>query len=234
MCRTVLISGIVTIIIVISALWFNNVDNNLTEEDHQYIPLYLKDISQISFNESFEEEILFIEKVQDSVLNIASIDKGIPFNQKREPKELYEAKAGFCFDRSRVIEKILRSKGFETRHIFIYSLKETGSSVKSFFTPGIASHAVTEVLTKKGWLVVGSNNRWISIDVDGNPRSMEDLRLNSENKKEIQWKNNPSSVYSDLAPYTYIYGLYSRHGEFYPPYNFIPDVNYSEFVDNVF
>ena len=54
---------------------------------------------------SYEDEINFIILVQQSVLRIAPEEKGLPFGQKREPKELYEAKSGLCYDRSRAIEK---------------------------------------------------------------------------------------------------------------------------------
>jgi len=35
-------------------------------------------------------------------------------------------------------------------------------------------------------------------------------------------------------PVVFMYGLYSRCGRFYSPYSFSPDVNYSEFVQNVY
>ena len=34
-------------------------------------------------------------------------------------------------------------------------------------------------------------------------------------------------------PFTCAYGLYSRHGRFYPHYNVVPDVNWSEMLDNL-
>ena len=43
-------------------------------------------------------------------------------------------------------------------------------------------------------------------------------------------KEFPSIIYGE--DFFAIYGLYSRHGMYYPPYNFIPDINYSEFLDN--
>ena len=35
------------------------------------------------------------------------------------------------------------------------------------------------------------------------------------------------------APYTWLYGVYSRHGRFFPPYNAIPDVNWPEMAQNL-
>ena len=38
-------------------------------------------------------------------------------------------------------------------------------------------------------------------------------------------------IYS--APFTWVYGFYSRHGRFYPPYNAVPDVNWGELAQNL-
>jgi hypothetical protein len=43
--------------------------------------------------------------------------------------------------------------------------------------------------------------------------------------------NPPGYIYNER--FFYIYGLYSRHGRFFPPYNVIPDINYSEFIQNL-
>ena len=48
----------------------------------------------------------------------------------------------------------------------------------------------------------------------------------------IQWKAPPPTpLYTH--PFVYVIGLYSRHGMFYPPYNYIPDINYLEFFQNI-
>lgn len=33
--------------------------------------------------------------------------------------------------------------------------------------------------------------------------------------------------------FTFMYGLYSRHGMFYPPYDKVPDINIPEFSQNI-
>ncbi len=216
----------------VSGLVYHEVDNYLTEEDRNYIPIYLANITPLSKKRDFQDELTFILQVQSSVLNIASLNKGLPFNKEREPKDVYLAKTGLCYDRSRVIEKILRFSGFETRHIAIYSTMKTGSPIRSILTPGVSSHAVAEVLTKRGWMVVDSNNLWVSIDQDRVPKSIEQIQLGIENSSGISWnKKPPTFIYEE--PFTYIYGLYSRHGKFYPPFNFIPDVNYRELMQNI-
>ncbi len=132
-----------------------------------------------------------------------------------------------------MIEKILRHFGFETRHVSIYSKEESDWAIVSILTPGVSSHAVTEVLTKKGRLLVDSNAPWISVDTDRQPIPVDTIQSISEDKRSINWpKKPPSKLY--LNPFTFVYGLYSRHGKFYPPYNFIPDINYREFIQNFF
>ncbi len=217
---------------VVAILLYHGVNNSLSEEDKQYIPLYLNDINPLPEKPSYEDEINFIILVQQSVLRIAPEEKGLPFGQKRDLKELYEAKSGLCYDRSRVIEKILRYSGFKTRHISVYSTKKTRSSIKSIITSGVQSHAITEVLTKNGWLIVDSNYPWISINTNMQPISIKDMKLSIDNSAPILWNKVPPTIIY-VEPFTYVYGLYSRHGYFYPPYNFFPDIHYGEFIQNI-
>jgi hypothetical protein len=218
--------------VTVITLWVNRVTNNLTPADEKYIAAFLGDRKRASGSSSYNDQIEFIKNVQDAVLSRAPLDKGIAFNHTREPEDLFNARHGLCFDRSRVIEKILRSNGFETRHIFVYSVNGR-NSVTAFVTPGVLSHAITEVLTEKGWIVVDSNVRWISTDMAGNPHNMSELRGYIDGVTQISWGTEVPQVYRDVSPFTYVYGLYSRHGRFFPPYNPIPDVNYGELIDNL-
>lgn len=230
--QAILFSMGIAFICITILLVYSSVDNSLSEEDKQYIPKYLSGVNHLPKNPTYKDELDFIISVQLSVLNIVTKNNGLPFGQKREPKELYEAKTGLCFDRSRVIEKILRYFGFRTRHVSIYSKKETGSAIRSLITPGVPSHAVTEVLTKNGWLIVDSNEPWVSTDRKNQPRSIGNIQASAEISVPIQWNKEPqTSMYAQ--PFTFVYGLYSRHGKFYPPYNFIPDINYGEFIENI-
>ena len=71
---------------------------------------------------------------------------------------------------------------------------------------GHGSHAASDVLTVDGWVRVDSNEAWVS--VDGPP---------------------PNPIHGGIA----IIGLYSQHGQFYPPFAPIPDVSWRELVGNV-
>ncbi|MDP2795822.1 MAG: transglutaminase domain-containing protein [Sulfurisoma sp.] len=229
--RSTLLSVIIPIVCAVAILKSHAVDNSLSDEDRRFIPMYLSGVRAPAENSTYEEELDFIISIQRSVLDIAPENNGLPFSQKREPKELYEAGAGLCYDRSRVIEKILRYSGFETRHVFLFS-RNSASDMKSLTTTGVSSHAVTEVLTKRGWLVVDSNASWVSIDSNRHPIPIKRIQLAMEESVDIEWRMEiPSDIYE--KPFAFVYGLYSRHGHFYPPYDFVPDIQYGEFIQNV-
>ena len=184
----------------VGILFYNAVDTSLSQLDKLYIPKYLVGIRSLPENHTYEEEVNFIRAVQHAVLSIVQGNEGIPLGQKREPKELYEARTGLCFDRSRVIEKILQYSGFEVRHVFILSIEETGSVIRAIMTAGVPTHAVTEVLTKHGWLIVDSNAQWVSTDMEGRPVSIDALQSNLEHSVPIQWGlEPPSTIYVNLT-----------------------------------
>lgn len=225
------------ILFLVSLAWYNQVDTSLTQDDIRVIPKYLEEPSFLSSDRTFEQEIKIIADVQKSVLNVSPLrdhDPGIPFGHTREPQDLYEVKHGLCSDRSRVIEKVLKYYGFKTRHISAYFINKKTSPLKALTTRRSPSHAVSEVLTSKGWLVITPNHAWLPIDDQNNPVSIKQIQAATENGTPINWAfpKPPDAIY--FARFVYIYGLYSRHGQFYPPYNAIPDINYKEFMDNFF
>jgi transglutaminase-like putative cysteine protease len=216
----------------LAALAYCEVSNEITAEDHAYITKYLEagQIHSLPSERGYGDEIRFLIHVQQVVQRISATSEGLPLGTPREPRDLYLARKGLCYDRSRVIEKILRSVGLRTRHISIYSTKNASSAFAALSTEQTASHAVSEVLTTKGWVVVDSNEPWLSIDGNGNPVSIGQIQTDVSDKR-IVWSN---PVFPDIYknPFIYIYGLYSRHGNFYPPFNSVPDVNYKELLQN--
>lgn len=204
------------------------VNNSITKVDLVYIKKFLSEgqVKSLCGIPSYEEEVRFIVDVQNAVLNLVPNKKPIPNIKSREPKDVYmnRGKYGACCDRSRLIEKILRAHCFETRHVFL---------LKSLLSE--KSHAVSEIHTKKGWLVVDSNSNWISLDENHNPHSIRSV-LYSGN---IVWKEQMCSKpgRSDMkqfckGPSYFLYGVYSRCGKLYPPfYRFCPNVNLSEILN---
>ncbi len=213
-------------------LYAHRVDNSLSKEDKRYIPKYLGGMALLPEAPTYAEELNFIVSAQSSVLNVAPKNEGLPLDQKREPRELYIAKTGLCYDRSRVIEKILMYAGFKTRHVALYSKKGSESTAALLATPDTDSHSITEVLTGQGWLVVDSNAPWVSTDKNLRPVSIKDIQSAADTSHPIQWSMQPApKIYGE--PFIFMYGLYSRHGRFHPPYDFIPDINYGEFLQNM-
>ncbi len=176
---------------------------------------------------SYTQELHLIKQLQTLVLKEAPGNDPIPEYSVREPKELFKARSGLCFDRSRTLDKLFEWYGFETRHIFVLYAQHpvTGEKLSfwsAFFTRGIDSHAVTEVKTSRGWLVVDSNTPWISVAADGSPVDADQINLQVDRFASIPefWNR----------PYWAIRGLYSRRGHLYPPYIPFPELNWHDFV----
>lgn len=222
--------------LLVFTLKYNEVDNSLTKTDlvhiEEYIPYEIKkSILKLSFN----QQINLIVDIQKKVRKIAKNGEfnndgnGIAYNKTRDLENIKKMSTELCFDISRGIEKTLKYYGFETRHISIYSLKKTNSRVISLITPNIASHAITEVKTKKGWMVIDSTSNWISLK--GNkPISLKNIKK-LDKYYETEWdKGEMNDIFESFVG---VYGLYSRHGKFYIPFNFVPDIEYSEFSYNL-
>lgn len=230
-------------LMIIIFLYWSSTATIVTTSDVKYINKILaaSDVCQPSVQAdkmTYFKQIEYIKLVQNAVLNIAPINKGIAFYQTREPKDLYEKKTGLCYDRSRSMQKILALQGFKARHLALYSTQKTHSKLISLISPSIPSHAITEIKTKHGWLVVDSNARWISLDKKNKPIPISEVQKKYNN---IQWKipypKNTSiqlqgfSIYS--RGFTYLYGMYSRTGKFYPPFPApFPNVCWKEFIYN--
>ena len=76
-----------------------------------------------------------------------------------------------------------------------------------------------------------SNAPFYAMDTEGNIFSYEQL------VKESETPNWLLPIGDDLDHFytpevIFVYGLYSRHGRFYPPYNAIPDYNIRELFYN--
>jgi hypothetical protein len=181
---------------------------------------------------SFEGQVRAIAAVQDAVLKASPKDEGVALDRGREPKDLVELGQGLCFDRSRVMEKILSALGFSTRHASIYSTAER-PALLAMLTPENSSHAVTEVKTAKGWMVIDSNIRWIGLDGARNPVSLDGLKAMAERSGPWSAESLSPISWIFLEDFVFVRGLYSRHGRFYAPYTPVPDVNLMGLLDNL-
>jgi hypothetical protein len=215
----------------------HNVPKEPTTEDRRYIALMLEEAGAGTVLErhpsGFAEQVAAILAVQRAVLAASPGTNEIPLGSRREPADLYRARFGNCFDRSRAIEKALEAIGLPTRHANVYSTAENGSALLALVTPGIESHAVTEVLTDRGWLVVDPLQPWIGLDAEGRPVSLEGLqeRIFDPPAWSDQVKARPNPIFE--KSFTYVIGLYSRHGRFFPPMTPVPDVNWPDLIRNL-
>jgi hypothetical protein len=219
---------------------YNNVASDLTDEDRLYIRKILDEGGHAGIAEGsararpFDEQIRIVAAVQDAVLSIAPRNEPIALDRPREPKDLYALRHGWCYDRTRSIEKALGFVGLRTRHAAVYSTRDTGNSLRSLLTPQIDSHAVTEVATKNGWMVVDPNARWIGLTAGGRAVTLAALQA-QPSLREAAWDRAARDAINPIFRngFTYVIGLYSRHGRFHAPYLPVPDISWRQLVENV-
>jgi len=177
---------------------------------------------------SFELELEIINYIQVQTLENTRNFNPIEHGLFREPKDIYNEQKGQCFDRSRLIEKMLTYVGLKNRHVFIF---QSASYFDVFVKSRLSkSHAVTEVLTSKGWLLVDSNSTLLPVT------SREPISIfEAANGSLSEYLKNKEETYEDIfsGNFFYVYGLYSRHGMFHPPFvNYVPDINLLQFSSN--
>lgn len=224
-------------LIIFSIVRFQAVSGTLTDTDRVFLGKMFTDagLKDTQAFETFEKELQAIGGIQRAVFTASPAYRLIPVGHTREPEDLYKMKQGYCFDRARSIDKALRLMNFKSRYASLYSTDKTGSAIRSLITAGggdVRSHAMVEVLTSKGWLVVDTVNPWLALDNEGNPLGLEDLQTMAESSDFSSLKHAENAYFLYKKPFTYVYGLYSRHGQFYPPYAPFPDINWQEILQN--
>ncbi len=157
----------------------------------------------------------------------------------REPKDLYDTHAAYCSDRARFMEKALKSFGFDVRFASVYEKQKNLTLLGTLLTKGnegAHSHAVIEVKTEKGWMVVDSRTRWISLTADNTPVSLPMLQNMTQKGHWPLWSGALKDDMFFLMKHDFyvLYGLYSRHGRFYAPYTpYVPDYDMPQLLLNL-
>ena len=124
--------------------------------------------------------------------------------------------------------------GFNVRYASLYFNSDDRNFFSTMLTKSslrdVDSHALVEVLTSKGWLIVDTRRHWISLTAAQQPISL--TTLHDKPLNYFEWKNNKEEGWPLLDKnYYIIYELYSRHGLFYAPYTkYIPDINWRGFI----
>lgn len=170
---------------------------------------------------SFNSELICIRDLHSAIFT-AIPDKRC-FEGPIEPAAFLARGFGCCYDHARLIETALTHFGFETRHVAMHVLQ---LPVLGYFAPA-DSHAASEVLTGRGWMYVDSLEPFFAVTKAGLPINAVALR----NIDAAELAAAPQNGFFG-KDYTVLYGLYSRHGRFYPPYVPLPDVNWREALYN--
>lgn len=223
---------LIGIIIFIS---IHNVSKKITKEDIKYIHLLIGEQSFDRSTATYEGELEFITRIQQTLNDKIALGLGQPLGETREPKDLYQIGVGECYDRSRFLEKTYKLYGFKTRHLTLFTLRHGAKILDVIFKQNHITHSTFEVKTSKGWLNVDPNINWISLDKNYKPLSYKYIGKKLRNNELVEWYEKPPQLLMHFyrQPGFCIYGLYSRHGRFYPPFNKIPDFNFRELFYNL-
>ena len=201
----------------------SRVTRSLSIEDRKAVRMLGAD-DQCGSIKSFQHELNCIKAVQ------AGLHELVPTMRCRgrfisaEPIEFIDAGYGCCYDRSRFIEKALQYYGFKVRHVHLNSASQYG--FLSFLIPGTPSHSTLEAKTMRGWLGVDSNERFLLVDWRGRP-----FTYSQAIKSGLVHRISGNSFYDQ--PLQVVYGLYSRHGTFYPPYFPFFEFSYEDLRHNL-
>ena len=217
------------VLIMLVVVVVHNVPKSISEEDEKALNVIFGPDRIDAETLSFEKQIMFVDELVTSLHSNLVVGTPIAYNTNREPSELVNNSGGLCYDFSRTIEKYLMSNGFHVRHVSVYL--DQGNFFNTISVKGVYSHALTEVKTKKGWMIVDSNLEFYAQDESGEVFAYKDLvKLAEAPQWKLPLENELSPFYSPNVQF--VYGLYSRHGKFYKPYNFIPDYNLRELFYN--
>lgn len=209
---------------------YTNVDTEVSVADQLVFSRELG-LKKPIYKLEFEQQVQLIQEVQTRLFKRVPPGKNIALGQSREPSDLLQHGSGICFDRSRTLDKVFKWLGFETRHVFLFISQKQEElhfvdKVDLITDRDSWSHAVTEVKTVKGWVVVDSLENWASFDNHGLPVAAEDINSNLPRFAYVPSLLNKNSFV--------VKGLYSRSGVLYPPFVFFPDLAWGDFLSWLF
>lgn len=253
--KKILLTTFILLAGVMLLLWTFSTKATTTEEDEKFLQAYIKKWALPdnidSIRGEFTEEKAFINRIQDSVIHsIQGYNKPIPKEKVGNIRYYFEKKTGACYDRALLMEKLFTRFGFQTRHVFVFFIGEDRSPrATDILRNYLPTHALLEIKTSKGWMVVDTQNAWMGLDNHQNPLPLGALRKQWKSGEQwnlIQTHKMPvylSSIYQK-GYFKFIYGLYSRHGGFLPHRPWvtqvrrwgvpIPDYNLSQLLMNLF
>jgi|GEM_PF-526785 len=223
----ILIALLLSLAGILLLLWIFSTKLTTTAEDEIYIQAYIKEWGLPenidSIPGAFAGEIAFINRIQDSVIHsIQGYNKPIPKEKVGNIRFYFEMKTGACYDRALLMEKLFTRFGLQTRHIFVFFRDdETPTRTIDILRKKLPSHALLEIKTSKGWMVIDTQTAWMGIDEQGNPLTLAELRYQWKVGKKWDLLTNqqiPAHLLGihQNGNFKFVYGLYSRHGGFLP------------------
>jgi hypothetical protein len=198
-----------------------NISNDLTQDDRLAFRIIgIKNPSIQKQFKTYDDEIKEIRDAQTLIFSkIAISENGIPEFKNREPLDLIKVGAGLCFDRSRMLDKVYQYLGYETRHVYLLFFDNKNPLI-AMLTYRQPSHAVTEVKTSRGWVMVDSLEPFVAIGKNAEPLLADRL-----------WEQGLNGLpkYFEVR-YFAVRGMYSRKGFFYSPWLPFPEFNWGDFL----
>lgn len=228
-----ILAAVIMLLAIVSIVVGLSVDDSITEDDVRYQQIIVQEfkIGKYGGDTTFSNQIERIRAIQNAIQAIAPLYRGIPIKQLRSIKQVYLAGYGACYDKSYVIEKMLRIDGFKVRHVSLYFDKQNDGFLKTFFRLGSPSHAVSEVLTTNGWVLVDPLVPYVGVTQNSKAVGIEEVR-NRINEKSLT-QVMPIEMQGNYSnPFYFLYGMYSRNGYLYPPYLPVPDYHIRQFMYN--
>ena len=227
--NTLFASSLVFVLPVLASglFWLTSVTTDLTDADRAvFAKVFAGKPLKVA---TFDDQIATILTVQRAAAAAAPTPEPIPLRVSREPADVVREGKGFCYDRSRFIEKALLYAGLAIRHVAIYNPPKGWSQLHTLLTPKVPSHAITEVRTSRGWLVADSLSAWMGLTADGrlltaDMISHDPALMHSTWDKRIEGTPSPNLN----QPFFDYVGLYSRNGQLYWPYTRFPNVNWDQ------
>ncbi len=226
--RALLVLAVVGALAAVLVVWASDVDTRPTADDASAIAA-LGVAAECASTSALADQITCLRAIQRAHLEAAPDtscvhEYGVT---SHEPAALLERGRGCCYDRSRLVEKAALSFGMEVRHIALYHTTTPLDLVRG----GTPSHSLSEVRTEAGWMVVDSNQPTLGLRADGAALDAEalgaELRAGGANLVDQNYREFFG------GDFVVLYGVYSRHGGFYPPYVYLPDVDWAQLHHNL-
>jgi hypothetical protein len=250
--RTKLLKGLLFFLLLVIAILVLNSESVVNnKEDKQYIEAFSTEWklskNTDSIHANFESEVAFIRQMQDCVVKtIQQVE--IPHQYFGSLKYYYTNRKGFCYDRAVLMEKFLLNYGFSFRHLYLY-FDPNGQypPAINFFKRGTPSHALLEVKTQRGWMVIGTNANWIGLSNKNEVLNVAELKKRiGANTLMLKYNASVGQYFWEGKGnhFRFIYGIYSRHGDFFnagrdtgkaslmPSFHILPDYNLSMLLAN--